>query len=449
MMPGGDVDGLVLLMVGGVLAAALAIAFRARPALAVVTWLGTVAFVPYWLGVSLGPYVPPATAVAAIAVAALTARRPLYLRAPDVVMAAVVLITVAAYALDYVTIHALVVVVMDWGAAYLFARLVTTSVDAVWVYGAVALVMGAAAALAVVEFVAGFNPWVLLPAVGGGPTGWQGLQERGGILRAEGAFGHSIALGASLALALPLTLGSRLRSGVKLAVVALLLIGATVSFSRIGIGSSVMGLVLCIVLLRNGLRTGVRAALAVALGVGALVALPLVGRVFDAAGQEAAGSAQYRGDLLVLVPTMRFIGTATSAERSADGVLRFGGFRSIDSAVIYAGLTYGLLVTGLLCLLYLAAMATLLRGNPDPPTLALAAQLPAVVSVAFITQYSAFFWFVAGLAVSAYAARVISGPEGPRAPLRARPLPTLVRPGPATVTASHPSALEGAHRRRQ
>lgn len=463
MLGAGEVDALTLLVAGTALAGALAVAIRTRPRTAVVGWVVTVAFVPYWVGVSVGSYLPPATALAAVCVVALLARRPLRLRLPDAVVALVVLVTVLAYGLDFVTIHATFVVVMDWGTAYLLARLLCASVDPEWIYGVVAVVLAAAAVLAVLEFVTGTNVFVQIPPTSGAGT-WRSLQERGGILRAEGAFGHSIALGASLALAVPLALGSRLRSGVKVAVVGALVAGAVVSFSRIGIGSTVLGLVLCILFLRNGLRGRVRALLVGALAVAAVLALPLVERVFSAAGDEAAGSAAYRTDLLVLLPSMRVIGTAASAERSADGVLRFGGFRSIDSALLYAGLTYGTLVMVVLAALYGTTLVGLVRGVGTAPSIALAAQVPAVLSVAFITQYSAFFWFVVGLAVSAHRAgdaqRLAARATSPAVPERvkastaapvARPstasVLTLGAPGPVPSAASSPSGREGTPRR--
>ena len=108
------------------------------------------------------------------------------------------------------------------------------------------------------------------------------------------------------------------------------------------------------------------------------------------------------------------------------------------SAVIYAGLTYGWLFMLTLVLLYAAAVIGMLR-HPQPAVVALVAQLPSVLTVAFITQYSAFFWFVAGLAVSALAERVNTARAERRAVESGHLRPTLAR----TAVPSGPRPSEG------
>jgi len=121
-------------------------------------------------------------------------------------------------------------------------------------------------------------------------------------------------------------------------------------------------------------------------------------------------------------------------------VLHFGGFTSIDSAVIYAGLTYGWLFMGMLLLLYVGAGIAMLR-RPTPAGIALVSQLPSVLTVAFITQYSAFFWFVAGLAVSAVADRVNRRPTSHLGQAVEAVSPTLVESSASAMP--RPSEGEG------
>lgn len=405
MLAGPEVDRLVVLAVAALVAVAGALAFRARPRLAVVVWLLSVAFVPYWMGVKIALYFPPATAMAALVVASLMGRSPARLRIPDIVVAAVAAIAVLSYVAGFATQTAAFTAVATWGLGYLLARVLAGSVDVRWIYGAVAVVLSAAALLAIVEFATGVNLFVGLPPLGGGEANWRGLQSRGGIVRAEGAFGHSIALGACLAMSIPLAVGSRLPRWLKVTAVATLLAGTVVTFSRIGIGTAVIGLVLCLFLMRSQLGIKLRLAIGAVLVAAAVVAVPMIEDVFTEAGSEASGSAQYRGKLVALIGTMRMIGVTTSRSRTAEGVLNFSGFESIDSAYILAGLTYGLIVVVLLLGLHVAAVVAALRREPDPALIAVAAQVPALASVALITQYAIFFWFVAGLAVSAYAAR--------------------------------------------
>ncbi|MDO8106811.1 hypothetical protein Q6348_06325 [Isoptericola sp. b441] len=423
-MSGAQVDRYALLLAVVAVLAVLVPAFRSRPRFAVVAWTLVVAFVPYWMGVDVKVYVAPATGVALMGIVALTGRRPVRLRAPDLIVAVAVTTAVLAYVGGYGTIHSASVAVLDWGACYVFARLVASSVEARWIYGVVALVLGAAGLLALVEFATGVNVFVHLPALSDySGSIWRTLQTRGGVLRAEGAFGHSIALGASLAMAVPLALGSRLPKAVKVAVVTTLLAGSVVTFSRIGIGTAVAGLVLSVLLMRSELAMRTRLAMSALFGVVAVVATPLLEGVFAAAGSEAAGSAAYRPALLRLLPTIRVLGMSGARERSAAGTTSFGAFGSIDSAVILAGVTYGLIVVVLLLGLHVTAAATLLRRTePSPAQIAIVAQLPAVLTVALITQYAMFFWFMAGLAVSTY--------------VRARPSPpyrdVVVSPGRST-----------------
>ena len=58
----------------------------------------------------------------------------------------------------------------------------------------------AAAVLGILEFATSFNPWVLVPGPEPLYSTWKDLQPRGGMLRIEGAFGHSIAMGTVLAM---------------------------------------------------------------------------------------------------------------------------------------------------------------------------------------------------------------------------------------------------------
>lgn len=439
MLQGQQADTFALLLAGAALSAAFVLVVRARPQLAVVTWALTIAFVPYWLGVSAGAaYVPPAALVAGLAVVALIGLRGVRLRSPDAIVAAVVVLTVIAAGLGFVTVHALSVVVVDWGLAYLLARMVGALVGLEWVYGVVAGVLAVAGALAVFEFFTGTNLFVDLGPPSGLHASWGALQERGGVLRAEGAFGHSIALGVSLALAVPLTLGSALRFKIKMVFIGVLVAGVILSFSRIAIGTAVLGLVLAILLLRSAMRPRARVLLAVVFGIVAMLAMPVIGQVFDAAGEEAAGSAAYRSRLWTLLPSIRVLGTASSAERTADGTLHFGEFRSIDSALLYSGLVYGWLVMVLLGLLYLAGIISLLR-RASAPGIAVVAQLPAVLSVALITQYAPVLWFVIGLAVSARAERVV---PGARRPLRSPRSVGMPRLGARQISTS-PQAVEG------
>jgi hypothetical protein len=229
---------------------------------------------------------------------------------------------------------------------------------------------------------------------------WGTLQLRGGVLRAEGAFGQAIPLGAAIALGVPFALGSRLRTWLKFSVVAVLLAGTVVTFSRIGMSCAVLGLLLCAFFLRGSLTTRVRVALVGVLAVAVAAAFPLLSEVFTSAGSEATDSAAYRGGLLTTIGTMSPFGVASSYQKTPAGIVYFDGFKSIDSALIFAGLNLGLvaMVIGLVGLA--AAIVVVLLRRATPATIAVVAQIPALTSVALITQYAAFFWFTVGMAAT-------------------------------------------------
>ena len=80
-----------------------------------------------------------------------------------------------------------------WLLPYCWGRIVLSRVSANWVAACITTAAVAAAILAIAEFATGSNPFHLVP--GAGSSIWGAQQIRGGLLRAEGAFGHSIALG--------------------------------------------------------------------------------------------------------------------------------------------------------------------------------------------------------------------------------------------------------------
>jgi hypothetical protein len=313
------------------------------------------------------------------------------------------------------------VVGVQWTAAFLAGRLVGYRLPLSWVFGAIAVAFSLVAALALVEFLTGWNPFLHIPGDSGLRAVWAVVQDRGGRPRAEGAFGHSIALGACLALAVPIALAAPFRTGVRVAMVVLMLAACVVTFSRIGLVTGVAGAVLAVVFLHRELPRRLRLAATAGLVVVAAGCASLVSEVFSAAGSEASNSADYRLELLTLVPSLRPFGWASTAYTLSDGQVVFanvptsdGLLHSIDNALLLVGLSYGwvpmtVVLVGLLC-----AVGCLFSGRVTAPTLALVAQIPAFATVALITQYSTFTWFVAGLAV--FAQSVAARPGGRGAP---------------------------------
>lgn len=409
------------------------------PRAALIGWLTAVCAVPVWVGltfvVELEPHVA-ATAglVACLLPGVLAGRHAVRGRVTlaDGLLAVFLAAALVGAVAGRSTVSDVFLLVVQWTGAFLAGRIIGHRVPLRWVYGAVAVALSVVAVIALVEFLTGWNPFVAIPGSGGLYDDWSPIQERGGRARAEAAFGHSIALGASLALAVPLALASRFRAGVRLSMTVLLVAAAAVTFSRIGLLTAIGGVALSVLFVRSEMSARMRWSVIGGLAVAAAGLSSLIAGTFDAAGDEATASADYRVDLLSLLPTMRAFGLAASLHETPTGQRTFAGFDSIDSAVLLVGLDYGWVPMVVVVLLLAIGLWCLVSGRATAPTIAVVAQIPALATVALITQYSTLLWFVAGLAVfSQAAAREEAGkspaPESPgmvRVP-GGRPFPAI------------------------
>ena len=271
-----------------------------------------------------------------------------------------------------------------------------------WLYSCIAVAATAAAVLGIIEFATGFNPFVGIAMPNGAWRTWHELQPRGGFVRAEGAFGHSIAFASALAMSSVFVIVTRWPVWARLACLSVIITAVGLSFSRIGMITLAITLVLAVLLLGRWMTRAMRVGVAVLLVVAAAVAAPLLGDVFTAAGEEAGGSAEYRSDLGVLIGEMRALGITTSWTVLPTGETYYGSFQSIDSELVLTGLRFGILPLVVLVAAIVACVLGLLRGRATPAAVAVAAQIPAFATVALITQYGYLAWFLAGVAVTSY-----------------------------------------------
>lgn len=394
------VDRLSLLAAVAGAAAVLFASFRHSARWAACIWLVTVTFVPYWLGIKVLINLSPGSAIGILVLFSLVPVFPKRIHVADLLFSFLLLLAVLPIAVGAGTLTTVFLAVGEWGAGFLLGRLLPLTVGLDWLYDAVATVFSVVGAFALLEFFTGWNPFVKLTF--GNPSWvlWTRLQDRGGVTRAEWAFGHSIALGACLALAVPLVIACRLPTWLRSTMLLLVTGGTVVTFSRLAIGSALLAAILSVVALRT-LSTRMRIGVLVGGVLVGLIASSSVLSVFTEAGSEATDSSGYRLALTSLIPDFAFVGLSPAARVNEAGTLYFGSFRSIDSAVVLIGLTYGLAAVGVVLALYLGAVGLLLRGRATPPVVALIAQLPALLSVALITQYTIVFWFFVGLAVTA------------------------------------------------
>ena len=420
---GPGVDRLVLLGAAATFAALLVVALRRSTRAALGLWLAVACFVPCWMSVKVQFDFPPTSAIGLVVLAAAVPFAVTRLHWVDWLLLSFVGLVVLALLMRAGSLAGAFAVLAQWAVGYLVGRILPSKVGLTWTYRCITVLFAVVAALAVVEFLLSWNPFVSLSRGNAAYELWGQLQERGGIVRAEGAFGHSIALGACLAMAVPVALASDLRPPLRVSIAVLLVAATVVTFSRTGIGCALLGLVLMLLLDRSGaLPTRARLGLIGCLVVAAVALQSRILGVFSAAGDEATNSAAYRLDLLGLLPDVSLLGESPSVTRSPTGDVYVGAFHSIDSAWLLLGLTYGALALVLVTVVYAGAALAVLARRATAPTIAVVAQGPALVTVALITQYATVFWFFAGLAVTAQlAARPTTGEKSAEPRLEREP----------------------------
>lgn len=392
-------------MLGGFAAIVLGIVLLVRrfPYPAAIGFLLVIAFVPIWVEVPL-PFIRPsfASAVAGLLAIGLALRTShIRLTLPDLLAGFLLISATVPMALGLLSLNSFLGVLVIWGTAFVVGRLILLHVDQGKLYATIAVIFGVVAVLAIVEFLTDWHGLASWGPANSSRATWAPIQIRSGLSRAEGAFGHSIALGTTLAMAAVLTLDAKLPRVTRLILIAVMIGAIGVTLSRGALICLFLGLVLALFFLPHPRVHELRVALAAVLVSAVVIGAPIVLGVFTGAGAEARDSAEYRGDLTNLTSSIEWIGRSPAFQSSADGTLYVGGFKSIDNQFLIFGLSFGwLTVAMVVCLLAFAAYAVL-SGRGTPPTVAMLAQVPALLTVALITQYAVFFWFMFGLAAGA------------------------------------------------
>ena len=401
-MTGDDVDQLMKLAFAVVLFVLGFLVLRRWPKLAIVSWVLVIALVPVWIGLTVKAYFPAASVISLmVGLSLLPTIRRMGWSIVDGFLIAIVVIVMLELFFGRTTLSAAFDLTTAWAASYVVGRLITRRVAVDFVYRLVAIVFTVVAALAIVEFVTRDNLFIDYLANNTSLFAtWGTLQPRGGVLRAEGAFGHSIALGSSLGIAVSLTLGSSLRAAVKLPMVLLMSAAAVLTFSRTGMFTCALAIVLACLFQRENLARAFRIGALLVTGIAGYLAFTLIQDVFLESGNEAQNSALYRSQLLDLANSMSPFGLSSEFRISASRQVSIGDFGSIDNALLLFGLIYGWVPLVLILATLLAAIGYTLRRRATPAVLAVVAQLPAMVTVALITQYANMLWFAVGLAVA-------------------------------------------------
>jgi hypothetical protein len=287
--------------------------------------------------------------------------------------------------------------------AYLVGRRLVPTVGWDTTYRLIAVAGTVVALWALVEYVFGWHVFLGFEGTGD-VAAWNLIQERGQFTRSEGAFGHSIALGGFLAICLPFVAVARFPSAFRAGMMAIVLAGTVVTFSRGPIIAVWISLIATRIGLRGSLEQSTRRLLNWSIGIVVVVGAPIVLNLLGTVESDFDVSTQYRIDLLDTIGVdVNPVGLADSMQEAADGrTLYRGFFGSIDNAYVQFALLYGWLPVLLLAGAGVAVLVRVLRaGDVQPAHIALVSQLFMLATVAFITQYGFAVWMVVGMCAAA------------------------------------------------
>ena len=384
-------------------AAGVVVTAARRPAAGAAAVFGVLALVGVWVCLPVNPYVPPVVLVGALVCLGLAPRFSWRMTGGDVLVhTAFALVGVAALGGASST-QVLGELILGAYPAYMIGRMLVERIGLVRAAEIMTCVWAVAAVLGLVEAVTGFNPFTAVPFPSHLYQVWAVSQERAGMARVEGAFGHSIAYATSMAAGIPFAAVTRWPSWLRCSAMVLLLGSTLPSLSRTGMVCALLALVLSLTLLRTDIGPRWRVGTLAGLGVLGAVGLSRLLDVFARAGREQSGSAEYRGTILVLVSRLRFLG-ASPAAVNRGGTTKWAGFNSIDNEVLLAALRFGWAPVALFLVGLAVVVGRVLVRRGNAAQVALTALTPAYVTVAFITQLDSVVWIVLGMAVAAQAA---------------------------------------------
>ena len=384
-------------------AASVVVTAARRPAAGAAAVFGVLALVGVWVCLPVNPYVPPVVLVGALVCLGLAPRFSWRMTGGDVLVhTAFALVGVAALGGASST-QVLGELILGAYPAYMIGRMLVERIGLVRAAEIMTCVWAVAAVLGLVEAVTGFNPFTAVPFPSHLYQVWAVSQERAGMARVEGAFGHSIAYATSMAAGIPFAAVTRWPSWLRCSAMVLLLGSTLPSLSRTGMVCALLALVLSLTLLRTDIGPRWRVGTLAGLGVLGAVGLSRLLDVFARAGREQSGSAEYRGTILVLVSRLRFLG-ASPAAVNRGGTTKWAGFNSIDNEVLLAALRFGWAPVALFLVGLAVVVGRVLVRRGNAAQVALTALTPAYVTVAFITQLDSVVWIVLGMAVAAQAA---------------------------------------------
>ncbi len=393
----------------GLIAALAGMMLRSRPAGVLAVYIVLIAFVPYWVGLQIGPQFMPLSFGVALwaAVVAFDARG--RVTGVDWLLLAFAASLVAGTLIGVIEISHSLAVIGGWLAPYIAGRHLSARVERATVNSAITWMAVLLAAVAVVEFAADWHPFVNLTWQGGPADIWRGIQYRSAFPRSEGAMGHSIALGGAIAIGVPFVLLAPWKLRWRVLAFALLGLGVAVTFSRNALIAVFAAAALTALFgHRRRLSRAARQWIVAALAAVAIVGVPVYLRVIDGGTGVLAASTGYRANYVSLISSVEWFGLATSYVEYSSG--RFGWASelyaggvvvTLDNTILLTALQFGWIPMGLLVGVLGWLGVKLVTGKVgDPALISACGQFFTIATVAMITQYPYLLWFVIGIAVT-------------------------------------------------
>ncbi|KQU45083.1 hypothetical protein ASG84_12645 [Rhodococcus sp. Leaf278] len=384
-------------VIAAIVGVLLILASAAHPKFAVLLWLLSACFLPFWVGVDNPFYLPASSLAGFLVLCGAFVRNPWRIGRVDTAVLLFCALCLVCGVVGLSRPGDVTNVMTQWLLSFVVGRLLVQRAGLPFTYRAIAYIFSAAALCSMVEFFFDWNPYYGWVVDNTQYLAWGHEQDRGGIVRAEWAFGHSIALGCALAMAIPIVFNCNFKSVIRASLIAVLLGGAVVSFSRSGMISAVFALLLSLLFFSDKEKTRGRLAVVFTLGAIAWFAIPKILSVFAEEGRRATISADYRLTLIDLIPSMNPLGLANGYTEPNRGEFYFQGFKSIDSTFVLLGVSFGFIVA----LLALGGVGWLtwrvVRRTSSAPAISVLAVVPALFTVALITQFGSIFWFFLGI----------------------------------------------------
>jgi hypothetical protein len=403
------------------------------PRLGLAVWFVGLCVTPHWLNIHAGGTWPPGSLLGLTVLPAALWHLRMRVHVGDVLVVGAIGAAVVAYRYGGTPQAQLFAMVVQGLIPYLIARGLVPVAGLAWTVRLLALTCTGLAVWSIAEEVASWHPFVGLD---GGSTEafWSQIQYRGGRARSEAAFGHAIVLGGAIAAGVPFILASTWRTTWKGIALVLAGFGILATGSRGPMIAALLGLALTLLFYAGGdLRPTARlglAALSAAVGFGLV---QLLASLVTNAGTEAELSADYRNELYSHIASdARPFSVARNLQFDPTGAQTWRGqFGSVDSSFIQYTLVFGFVAVLLLLAVAAIGIVRVLTRRASIVEIAAISQLPVLATVALITQYYLFTWFLLGAAVAL---------TGSTARSRA---PSPQRPRPAPLRAARPAAEPG------